>query len=269
MKKIMLLCIAAMIFVACNKEEDLSDNNNDPIPAPIVDGIIPNAVTDYDGNSYDAVRLGDQVWLASNLRTTHYANGDSIPRGTAAASFLDPQYFSATDPYYYVVLNNDSYITKYGCYYNWTALMHGTSGSSLNPSGVQGVCPTGWHVPSYAEWEQLCTYCKSKDEYVCGEFREIAKALSADYSWSPPPQQVNVATCSVGNDVSANNATGFCAVPAGTDGYGGIDNYVYMWSATEADNNKSYYFYIPFGGVNPAMYPTGRSGAFSVRCIKD
>ena len=78
MKKITLLCIAMMMFVACNKEENLSDNNNDPIPAPIVDGIIPDAVTDYDGNSYDAVRLGDQQ-SALSLPTPEKQNQEIRP----------------------------------------------------------------------------------------------------------------------------------------------------------------------------------------------
>ena len=68
--------------------------------------IIHNAVTDIDGNHYDAVKIGDQVWMAENLRTTHYADGTVIPAGG--------DNFSDTDPYFY----------DNGCFYNWPAAMH-------------------------------------------------------------------------------------------------------------------------------------------------
>ena len=123
MKRIFVLwCAAALFAVACEKENptpaqenptnpsdttqtDTTQTDTIPIYPPTAD-VIYNAVTDYDGNSYDAVRIGNQVWMASNLRTTRYANGDAIPEGTNSDTlplrFAVPQ---ADNPYYGYLYN--------------------------------------------------------------------------------------------------------------------------------------------------------------------
>ena len=200
-----LLCAAAFLAVACcDKEEPVPTPENPANPSdttqvdPSIVVSIPNAVTDIDGNSYDAVRIGEQVWMASNLRTTRYANGDAIPEG---------QLPSYTEPYRYTPSTN---VEEYGYLYNWAAVMHGASSSTANPSGVQGICPNGWHVPSDAEWSQLTGYVGSHSEYVCsGNGDHIAKALAADHGWQITADN----ECAVGYDQSNNNATGFSAHP--------------------------------------------------------
>ena len=127
----LLLCAAAFLAVACEREEPTPEVNNPNQTYPSIADVISNAVTDYDGNSYDAVRIGNQVWMASNLRTTHYANGEDIPEGNTT-SYTEPcRYTPSTD------------VAAYGYLYNWPAVMHGASSSSANPSGVQGICPNG------------------------------------------------------------------------------------------------------------------------------
>ncbi len=263
MKKVMfLLCAAAFLAVACDKEELAPTPENPANPSdttqvdPSGEVFIPNAVADIDGNSYDAVRIGEQVWMASNLRTTRYANGEAIPEG---------QTTSYTEPYRYTPSTN---VAEYGYLYNWAAVMHGASSSTANPSGVQGICPNGWHVPSDAEWSQLTGYVGSHSEYVCsGNGHAIAKALAADHGW--PITADN--ECAVGYDQSNNNATGFSALPAGRyDGsYGGFGNYDDFWSATEGSGNSAYYrgleYYYAFviRGYNYENY------GFSVRCVRD
>ena len=85
MKRIALfLCAAALLMTAC-KEDPKPDPNdgNDYVPTyPSVAEVIYDAVNDIDGNHYDAVQIGEQIWMAANLRTTRYANGDTIPSGT-------------------------------------------------------------------------------------------------------------------------------------------------------------------------------------------
>ena len=281
MKKIfVLICAATLFAVACEKENptpaqenptnpsdttqtDTTQTDTIPIYPPTAD-VIYNAVTDYDGNSYDAVRIGNQVWMASNLRTTHYANGEDIPDGNTT---------SDTEPYRYNPDNNEANVAAYGYLYNWPAVMHGASSSSANPSGVQGVCPDGWHVPSDAEWSQLKAYCSSQTECVCsGNSNNIAKSLAADHSWL-----ISTEECAVGNDLSSNNATGFSAMPAGRyngsynvsyDFFGGT---AYFWSATATEYDSStvysrslycYYAYVAFGH-------NGKGNGFSVRCVRD
>ena len=108
--------------------------------------IIPRAVKDIDGNAYDGVRIGEQVWMASNLKTTRYADGTEIPSG-------DPDIHSSSNPYRYVPGGDASNVKRLGYLYNWPAVVHGSSQSNESPSGVQGICPDGWHVPSNAEWK--------------------------------------------------------------------------------------------------------------------
>ena len=106
-----------------------------------------------DGNEYNWVQIGDQIWMAENLKYLPSVVGS----GTG----------SETTPYYYVYGYNgtnvadakatDNYAT-YGVLYNWTAAMDGEASSTTNPSGIQGVCPAGWHLPSDAEWTELTDY---------------------------------------------------------------------------------------------------------------
>ncbi len=266
MKKIfVLLCAVVLFAVACEKEEPTPAQENptnpsdttqtDTIPTyPPTADVIYNAVTDYDGNSYDAVRIGEQVWMASNLRTTHYANGEEIPDGGENTS--------ETEPYRYQPSTTD--ILSYGYLYNWTAMMHGASSSSnANPSDVQGICPNGWHVPSDAEWTQLIDYCSSQTECVCsGNDDNIAKALAANRDWAISTQE-----CAVGNDLSSNNATGFSALPAGIAGP--IDDYfgyeTNFWSVT---GTRNYSLYYEYAYVRRSAYGTKVHG-YSVRCLRD
>ena len=104
--------------------------------------IVQNAVMDTDGNSYDAVWIGGQLWMRENLRTTHYADGAAIPAGESGSS--------DTEPLYYDYSSSDIPLAERGYLYNWPAVMHGAAPSNTNPSGVQGICPSGWHVPSDA-----------------------------------------------------------------------------------------------------------------------
>ena len=108
---------------------------------------------DYDGNIYKTVQIGQQCWMKENLRTTKYADGISIALGSIP---------STTIAYRYYPDNNSSNVNTYGYLYNWKAVMRNSSSSDANPSGVQGICPTGWHVPSDEEWKQLTNYVSSQ-----------------------------------------------------------------------------------------------------------
>ena len=265
-----LLCAAAFLAVACDKEEPAPTPENPANPSdttqvdPSEEVFIPNAVADIDGNSYDAVRIGEQVWMASNLRTTRYANGDAIPEGQTIF----------TEPYRYTPSTN---VAEYGYLYNWAAVMHGASSSTDNPSGVQGICPNGWHVPSDAEWSQLTGYVGSHSEYVCGVNGDnIAKALAADHGWQIPAGH----GCAVADDQSSNNATGFSALPAGDYGgysdsfgtYGSYDGFgskAAFWSATEYSDLGAYYRFLYYNNADVGRNGYGKYYGFSVRCLRD
>lgn len=129
MKRFLLFCVFIAMTVlmvnACKHR---------PTESPAV--IVKDAVTDVDGNTYDAVVIGEQTWMASNLKTTHYADGTEIPPGDITSS-------SDSLPYRYLPDNSVVGSDLLGLLYNWPAVMHGQSHSSENPSGVQGVCPDG------------------------------------------------------------------------------------------------------------------------------
>lgn len=262
MKKVMfLLCAAAFLAVACDKEEPAPTPENPANPSdttqvdPSEEVFIPKAVADIDGNSYDAVRIGEQVWMASNLRTTRYANGDAIPEGQTS---------SFTEPYRYTPSTN---VAEYGYLYNWAAVMGGASSSSVNPSGVQGICPNGWHVPSDAEWSQLTDYCSGHTECVCsGNGDNIAKSLAADHDW-----QITPIECAVGNDLSSNNITGFSALPAGlyNGSYYGFGGYADFWSATESSSSDAYYRKLHYDNAYVHHCCSDKNHGFSVRCVRD
>lgn len=274
----------AMLLTSCKKDEVNNNGNNNgntenpgggsgggsgsgnqEYPPTAV--VLPNAVTDIDGNHYDAVQIGNQVWMAENLRTTKYADGTTIPMGSTE---------SYTEPYRYVPgpeeNSNEEYmvnVARYGYLYNWPAVMHGASSSESNPSGVQGVCPNGWHVPSDAEWTQLTDYMKTQPAYFAsGNANHLAKALAATWGWDNSDE-----TDAPGNNLSTNNATGFSVLPAGY--YVGIYYYfsrnAYFWSTTENDYEDIYAYYHGLHSDDPNVYMGDyfKSNGFSVRCVRD
>lgn len=227
------------------------------------DGIIPNAVTDIDGNRYNAVKLGKQVWMAENLRTTRYADGNQIP----LASGKRGDEHSSTIPCRYYPDNNSDNVYTYGYLYNWKAVMGNSPSSSNNPSEIQGICPDGWHVPSYAEWNQLQDYLFSKPEYGYDNCNDcIAKSLASNTGWC---YGGNIA-----NNANINNATGFSAVPAGrfSDYTGccnlGMDTWFWSTSTTLQDGGAASVGIVSW---ESHMCNCGYeySVGCSVRCIKD
>ena len=219
-------------------------------------------VTDIDGNVYNTVQIGSQCWMKENLRTTRYEDGDSIPAGT---------YFSSTEPYYYDNNSTSIPLAERGYLYNWPAVMHGQAASNTVPSGVQGICPEGWHVPSDAEWMGLTNYVSSQPEYACGGNPDyIAKALASKLWWNSYS-----GVCYPGDQgVEPNNATGFAAVPAGSYlsyGYNDEGLYANFWSATEFEDYPGIARYLGMDYDAPeASHAVGTmSHRFAVRCLRN
>lgn len=251
--------IAAALIVSNCEREPIEENEEEQDDVEeVTEGIVNNAVTDYDGNSYDAIWIGDQLWMKENLRTTHFANGTSIPLGFTTSSSVAYRYYPE---------NNPSYVSTYGYLYNWRAVMYEDFSSNENPSGVQGICPDGWHVPSESEWAQLVDYVSSQTQYLCAD--GIAKALADSTGWV-----TSDITCAVGNHQEENNATCFSAKPAGEyqgDGWLMLGQSAKFWSSTSfPNNNNEAWFYeldkdfAQFG--KSAFY---KKRAKSVRCIRD
>lgn len=221
-----------------------------------------DSVTDFDGNAYSTVEIGQQCWMKENLHTTHYADGTEIPIGTT---------ISDNTAYRYYPNDSSSNVPIYGYLYNWTAVMHGAAGSNANPSGVQGICPLGWHLPSYTEIEQLLNFVGNQIQYVCGgEFNNyIGKALAIDTGWFD-----SEVYCAVGTNQETNNATGFSALPSGAfDGIAyGLGSLATFFSSTEdftGNNLCAYAFRLSSQSPEACIYSFLQRYGYSVRCLRD
>ena len=217
-----------------------------------------------DDQSYNTVLIGDQCWMAENLKY--------LP------SVVGPGTGSETIPYYYVYGYNGTNVNDakattnyntYGVLYNWSAAMAGSSSSSSNPSGVQGVCPTGWHLPSDAEWTSLTLYVSSQPEYICnGNADYIAKALAATTNWN-----TSSSTCAIGNNLSTNNATGFSALPGGYRTLNGNFNFIgysgFWWSSYELSSSDAWNLSMYYDNGYVIRSYNIKAYGYSVRCLRD
>lgn len=223
-------------------------------------------VTDIDGNTYTTVQIGCQCWMRENLRTTRYADGTLVPMDTAR--------YSDYEPYLYYPDHDKRNVPIYGYLYNWDAAIGKESPSDANPSGVQGICPDGWHLPSMSEFNDLELHVSSIDRYVCdNEGSHIGKSLADTSSWDDFSSGEPHLQHSPGHDRASNNATGFSALPAG-DVIGGPENYfhqsAYFWTSSEFSSFQAPYRYVdhdmPVFGIN---YDSHKRTGRSVRCVKN
>ncbi|MFH0999803.1 MAG: FISUMP domain-containing protein, partial [Bacteroidota bacterium] len=190
---------------------------------------------DYNGNFYPAVQIGNQIWMKENLKSIHYSDGSTISG-------------------VYAYDNNESNVATYGRLYTWAAVMNGAGSSNDNPSGVQGVCPDGWHVPSDAEWTQLTDYLGGAG--VAGD--KMKEAGTAH--WNSP-------------NTGATNESGFTALPGGyrhlNGGFSSIGYYGYWWSSSELVNSSAWSRHLYYSGSNVSRSYGSENYGFSVRCLRD
>ncbi|MFZ4740772.1 MAG: PEGA domain-containing protein [Bacteroidales bacterium] len=192
-------------------------------------------VTDFDGNVYHTIKIGTQVWLKENLKTTHYRNGDAIPNVT------DNTTWSNLNTAAYCNYNNKaSNGTIYGRLYNWYTVNTGN------------LCPTGWHVPSGAEWTTLTNYLGGK-AIAGGKLKEAGLN-----HWISP-------------NTEATNETGFAALPGGYR-YGAFfyfgDN-GHWWSSTEINTSDAECRYMYYNYSDVGRSYRDEHYGFSVRCLRD
>lgn len=195
-------------------------------------------VTDIDGNIYNTVQIGDQVWMSENLKTTRYRNGDLIPNVTTDNTAWGNLTTGAWSYY-----NNDvSFNAIYGKLYNW----YTTEGDML--------CPTGWGVPTDAEWTTLTTYLGG--ESVAGG---KMKTIGTSY-WRFQ---------SAGTD----NFSGFSALPGGYRFFLGsfdwLRDIAFFWSATEDASGTAWYRNLFSGSVDVFRVSNVKTIGASVRCLRD
>lgn len=230
-----LLGAIAIIAFSCKKDKGLE------------------TVTDVDGNVYKTVKIGDQVWMAENLKVTRLNDGTAISFVDKADLWSDQ---NISVPMFCYYDNDPANIDKYGLLYNW------------NVQASKKLAPKGWHVPTEDDWNKLQNFLVSHGYNYDGSTIEnkIAKALAATSGW------VDDSTVgSVGNDQASNNKSGLNIPAAGARDQQGIYTnkgaLACLWSFSETgaighqmqfDSNE---FYKTQGD-------NGHVG-LSVRCVKD
>lgn len=224
-------------------------------PTTSDDGPATGTMTDIDGNNYKTVKIGNQWWMAENLRTTKYNDGTSIPHLTDNTAW-DKDTLGAYC-YYDNTINADR-IKKFGSLYNWYAV------------GTKKLAPEGWHVPNDADWDTLQNYLISNGYNWDGTTTDnkIAKSLAAKSDWT-----ISLNSGAIGNDLTKNNSSGFLAIPGGYRDYKGffynIGNYGYWWSVTENDVysacNRKLFCFLDYLHTSNDI----KSYGLSVRLVKD
>jgi uncharacterized protein (TIGR02145 family) len=217
-----------------------------------------DVVTDIDGNRYNTVTIGKQVWTVENLKTTRYQNGDLIQ--TTIPATLDIKY-EANPKYQWACDGDARKVKQYGRLYTWYVV--------VDP---RKICPVGWHIPSDEEWTTLVIYLIENrynyDELT--QFNNIAISLASPLEWGYSNQKG-----APGNSDFAKiaNKTGFTALPGGyRDSDGKFQQFGHSgswWSSSEETYYKAYYRYIYFNISDLNRSSNIEFCGASIRCVKD
>ncbi|MDD2345088.1 MAG: FISUMP domain-containing protein [Bacteroidales bacterium] len=215
-----------------------------------------HACVDRDGNNYAVVVIGAQVWMAENLRTTHFNNGNAI------ANITDNGIWTNLTGPAYCWYNNDenTYKKAYGALYNWYVVEQGN------------VCPVGWTVPADTLWTVLENYLMYNGFSYDGQItsNKVAKSLASTKNWN-----YYNGTGAVGNTDYPNwrNKTGFSAQPAGSRSYnsgvfsnsGASANW---WTSTEYLTSGGRYVNLNRMNAHIYRHYYDKTGGYSIRCVK-
>ncbi len=263
MKKIFLAIVLGSALVSCKKETtNLKNSSNNTInTSTCVDnpninfksigtpiGKFGDCIKDIEGNTYKTAVIGSQTWMAENLKTSKYNDGSIITNVTDPSNWIKLN-SGAWGYYNNDVVNN----AKYGKLYNWYAV-------NMITNGNKNVCPTGWHVPSDAEWTILT-------DFLGGEIVAASKMKEVgNTSWSS-------------QNFDATNVSLFAALPGGSlDESDGLSYELgergVWWSASEDVSDKigaigSWLRLLDFKKVNSYRISGDKRNGMSIRCIKD
>ncbi|WP_162304415.1 fibrobacter succinogenes major paralogous domain-containing protein [Maribellus luteus] len=199
-------------------------------------------VTDIDGNEYKTIQIGDQTWIAENLKTTRYQNGDAITHETDLYKW---GHFQIQTGAYIFYDNNESNKDVHGALYNWYAA-----------SDSRNIAPEGWRVPTVEDWKKLSDYISPFQNGYYGY--KLRETTSAHWSFYDPMR------------LASTNSTGFTAIPSGKAVSGKFMDlgaqYAYYWTGTGTQDGSSC-IYLGEDIAIDFMQPNARG--FSIRCIKN
>lgn len=196
----------------------------------------PPTFTDVDGNTYHAIKIGNQTWSMENLKTTRYQNGEPI-------YYVEnyQEWPAMQSGGYGSYLGDESLVPEYGRYYNWFAVVD-----------QRNVAPVGWRVPTDADWTQLTTFLGG-ESVAGGKLKE-----EGTEHWNSP-------------NVGATNETGFTARGAGILLFspgGELKVRTVFWTSSEIDG-VGLMRILESGGAAAIRSGAPKTSAFSVRLIKN
>jgi uncharacterized protein (TIGR02145 family) len=201
-------------------------------------------ITDQEGNVYKTIVIGTQEWMAENLNTSIYRNGDAIPTN------LDNAAWQSTTSGAWAYYNNDaSYACPYGKLYNWYTCVD-----------ARHLCPTGWHVPTDAEWTVLTDYL-GVESVAGGKLKTTGTIEAASGLWYSP-------------NAEATNSSGFSGAPGSYRTSSGefiyyVGSYVLWWSSSEGVSGNAWNRGLQYINGSALRYLDPKPFGFSVRCLRD
>jgi uncharacterized protein (TIGR02145 family) len=215
-------------------------------------GLTYNSVIDQEGNIYKTIVIANREWMAENLKTTTYRNGDPIVSGLSATQW------SGTTSGAWAHYNGDASLDcPYGKLYNFYAC-----------SDARQLCPTGWHVPTEVEWSTLINQFDPAAQgginwsnFAGGPLKSTGTSQAGTGLWNAP-------------NTGATNTSGFSALPGGFITALGVSNNsvlnAYFWTSTEVNSTTGYgrtFYHDPGSVIQTANF--GKRSGMSVRCIRD
>lgn len=205
--------------------------------------LIYGSMTDQEGNIYKTIVIGTQEWMAENLSTSVYRNGDVIATGLSTS-----QWTNTVQGAWAYFQNDASKNCPFGKLYNWYACVD-----------ARELCPTGWHVPTDADWTVLSDYLGG-EAIAGGKMKTLGMSDSVTGLWSAP-------------NSGATNSSGFSGIPGGyrllQGPYSNLEFIGYYWSSSDFVTLSAYYRYIIYDDVDLTRATGGKGNGFSVRCLRD
>jgi uncharacterized protein (TIGR02145 family) len=196
------------------------------------------ACTDADSNHYTVVQIGAQIWMVENLNATHYRNGDPIPNVTDATAWSNLATGAYCD-----YSNTPGNSTIYGKLYNFYTV-----------DDSRNLCPTGWHVPTDAEWTTLTTVLGG-ESVAGGKLKETSTT-----HWKSP-------------NAGATNESGFTALPGGNRDIGGtfsrFGNSGFWWGSADSSTGKAWYRDMEYNDDVVITVSSNKKNGYSVLCVRD
>ena len=185
-----------------------------------------------------SIQIGDQLWMAENLKVEHYRDGTAIPTG-----YSDSEWGNLSTGAYAVYDNNETHADTYGYLYNWYA---------VNDS--RNIAPEGWHVPTDDEWQTLVDYLGGSS-VAGGKLKEAGTE-----HWNSP-------------NTGATNESGFTALPGGCrddgGGYDGMGYYGYFWSSMGSSSSYTWGRELGYDFSDVFRDYYCKQDGFSIRCLRD